>query len=86
MQEDEAYESGSESSNTPTPLCKAPQLYHVSTQENLSYRPATPRTCPSPGSLTTGCCCLMFKEDEDSLLNRDTLQHRMTHHSPEKTQ
>ena len=36
-QEDTGYESGSESSKLPTPLHKAPQLYHVSTQENLSF-------------------------------------------------
>ena len=43
---------------------------HVSTQENLSFGPATPRAYPSPGSLTTGLLLMldMFKEDEESLL------------------
>ena len=41
--EDEGYNSGS-SLNIPTPLCRTPHLYHVSTGENLSFRPATPLT------------------------------------------
>ena len=36
-QEDEGYESGSESLNIPTSLCRAPCLYHVSACENLPY-------------------------------------------------
>ena len=60
--EDIGYVSGSESSNIPTPLCWAPWLYHVSTQENLSFGPATPRACPSLASLNTVCCCLTYKE------------------------
>ena len=47
--EDIGYESGSESLSVPTPLCQEPQPFHVSTQENLSFRPATPRASPSPG-------------------------------------
>ena len=34
-QEDEGYESGSESLNIPTPLCRAPRLDHISAHENL---------------------------------------------------
>ena len=51
--EDIRYESGSESWNIPTHLCWAPQLYHVSAQENLSFGPATPRAHPPPASLNT---------------------------------
>ena len=42
--EDEGYDSGSESLNIPTPLCRIPCLYHISTSKNLSFRPATPLT------------------------------------------
>ena len=43
-QEDEGYESGSESLNIPTLLRRAPQIYHISTSENLSFNPTTPLT------------------------------------------
>ena len=36
-QEDEGYESGSESLNVPTPLSRAPRIYHVSMVEDLSF-------------------------------------------------
>ena len=39
-QEDGGYESGSESLNIPTPLSRAPRVYHVSTVEDLSFNPA----------------------------------------------
>ena len=79
--EDIGYNSGSESLSIPSPLCQAPQLYHVSTQDNLSFRPATPRACPSPqpGTLTTVCHHLTYEEDEESSLNP-----RMEDHSPEE--
>ena len=83
-QEDEGYESGSESLYIPTPLCKAPHMYYVSTCDNLSFRPATPRSCPSPGSLTTLHCHLTFEEDEESSINRNTTHDRMEHHLPDK--
>ena len=41
-QEDEGYESGSKSLNISSPLQRAPCFYHVSTSENLSFKPATP--------------------------------------------
>ena len=44
IQEDEGYESGSERSNIPTPLRRAPHIYHIFTIENLSFNPATPHT------------------------------------------
>ena len=43
-QEDEGYESGSESLSIPTPLRIAPWIYHVSKSENLSFNPTTPIT------------------------------------------
>ena len=39
-QEDEGYESGSESLNIPTPLSRMQGVYHVSTWEELSFHPA----------------------------------------------
>ena len=42
--EDESYNSGSESSNICTHLCRTPQVYHISMGKNLSFRPATPLT------------------------------------------
>ena len=83
--EDRGYESGSESLSIPTPLYRAPHLYHVSACANLSFRPATPRT-QSPqqlGNLTTVCHDLMFEEDDSSLDNK-TLHARMEHHSLEE--
>ena len=47
-QEDEGYESGSESLNIPTPLCRTPWLYHISVSEYLSFNPATPFTTVHP--------------------------------------
>ena len=84
--EDGAYESGWESWSIPIPLCWAPQLYHVSTHENLSFGPATPRAHSSqqPGTLTTVHHHLMFEEDDESSLDRDTPKTWMGHHSPDK--
>ena len=83
-QEDEGYESGSESLNIPTPLCRAPCMYHVSTHDNLTFRPVTPRTHSpqQPGNLTTVCCHLTFEEDDDSSIDNNTLLVRTEHHSP----
>ena len=36
-QDNEGYESGSESFNIPIPLSRAPGVYHVSTLEELSF-------------------------------------------------
>ena len=48
------------------------------TQENLSFRPATPKACPSPGSLNRVHHHLTYQEDEES-----SLDPRMEDHSPE---
>ena len=65
---DKGYKSRSESLSIPTPLCRALHLYHVSTCENLSFRPATPRACSlQPVNLNTVHCHLIFEEDENSL-------------------
>ena len=82
--EDEGYESGSESLGILTPLCRAPCQYHVSTHDNLSFGPATPKThsAQQPGNLTTVHHHLMFEEDDDSSLDNNILLARMEHHSP----
>ena len=83
-QEDEGYESGSESLNIPTPLCRAPWLYHVSTHDNLSFGPATltAHSPHQPGNLNAMCCHLTFKEDDDSSIDSNTFHARTEHHSP----
>ena len=43
-QEDKGYESGSKSLNIPTLLRRAPQIYHISTGEHISFNPTTPFT------------------------------------------
>ena len=43
-QKDEGYESRGESLSIPTPFRKAPQIYHISTGEHLSFNPTTPLT------------------------------------------
>ena len=43
-QEDEHYDSGIESLSIPTPLSRAPCIYHISMNENLSFNPTTPLT------------------------------------------
>ena len=35
-----------------------------SMQQNLSYGPATPRTCPSPSSPNAVCSQLTYEEDD----------------------
>ena len=47
-QEDEGYESRSESLSIPTPLRRAPQIYHISMSENLSFNPTTWLTTAQP--------------------------------------
>ena len=76
--DDTGYKSVSESLSVPTPLCQEPHLFHVLTQENLSFRPVTLTACPSPGSLNTVYHCLTYQEDEES-----SLSPRMEDHSPD---
>ena len=46
-----------------------PCPFHVLTQENLSFGPATPRAHSSPGSLNTVHHCLTYQENEESSLD-----------------
>ena len=51
---DEGYESGSDTTDLPTPLRKTPHIHHVSSMENASFDPvpttpcSTPQTPPKP--------------------------------------
>ena len=61
--EDTRYKSGSKNGlSVPTPLHQEPWLFHVSTQENVSFRPATPRAPPSPSYLSVVHCQLTYEE------------------------
>ena len=40
--EDEGYDSGDENFNIPTPLRRTFRIHHVSSDENISFDPATP--------------------------------------------
>ena len=42
--EDERYESGSDIFNIPTPLRRTSRIHHVSSDENISFDPATPHS------------------------------------------
>ena len=58
---DEGYESGSDTIDLPTPLCKTPYSHHVPSIEHASFNPVTttppntPQTPPRPV-----CRCLSF--------------------------
>ena len=87
--EDEGYDSGSESLNIPTPLQRTPHLYHLSTGENLSFRPATPHThqTHSPhehSSLSSLCYCLKFSDSSST--DTSPFHGRTEHSSPEEQQ
>ena len=45
--EDKGYESGRESFNIPTPLSRAPRVYHISTMEELSFNSTNFRKSPT---------------------------------------
>ena len=78
MQGDEGYESRSESLNIPTPLRRAPLIYHISTSENLSFNHTTPLTTGEQHpvhwsqrfrSHSLVCCHLVFNSsDEENLV------------------
>ena len=42
--EDERYKSGSENFNIPTPLRRTSKIHHISSDENISFDPATPHS------------------------------------------
>ena len=91
-QEDEGYESGSESLNIPTPLRRAPRIYHVSMMEGLSFDHTTPLTtaeqqpanspqrfrCHSPV-----CCCLVFSHSDEESPERPGSLHLQYSSTPD---
>ena len=73
-QEDEEYESGSESINIPTPLRRASWIYYVSMSENLSFNPTIPVTTAEQHLVHTPqrfrcyspvCCYLVFSSSDE---------------------
>ena len=92
-QEDEGYDSGSESLNTPTPLRRAPETHHVSINENISFDPTTllttPAHCPEHSSRRFSShssvhCCLTFSSSNEESPTPDSslLLRRAEPHSP----
>ena len=83
-QEDEGYESGSESLNIPATLRRAPCIYHISMSEDLSFNSTTPITtaeqhpvhspqrfrCHSPV-----CCHLMLGSSDEKSPVRSSDPH-----------
>ena len=75
-QEDEGYESESDSLNIPTPLRRVPGIYHILTREDLSFNPTTPLTRAKQQPVhslwrficcSLVCCHLVFSSfDEES--------------------
>ena len=64
--EDEGYESGSENLNIPTPLRCISRIHHVSSDENISFRPSTLQTTATSQALHKPVCCqLSFSSSDD---------------------
>ena len=93
-QEDEGYESRSKSSSIPTPLRRAPHIYHISMHENLSFNPTTPLTTTeqhpeySPQrfrSCSPVCCHLVFTSSEEDSPVRTSNPHLQHHSTPDNS-
>ena len=89
--EDRGCKSGSKSLYIPTPLHRAPCLYHISASENLSFTPATPLTHQSyspqcPSNLNTMYHHLMFDDDTNSSIDNNPLRGRTVQSSPTEHQ
>ena len=72
-QEDEGYESGSETINMPTPLRKMPRIHHISSIDHASFNPNLVMPCSTfctPPRLV--CRQLMFSLSDDSDTPEDT--------------
>ena len=58
---DKGYESGSDTSDLPTPLQKTPNIHHVSSMEHASFNPVTTTPCSTPQTPPRPVCrCLSF--------------------------
>ena len=63
---DEAYESGSKTSNLPTPLRWTLRIHHVFSNENISFNPSTPgTTATSQSNCKPVCHWLSFSSSDD---------------------
>ena len=63
---DEGYESGSETSNLPTPLRWTSRIYHVSSNEHITFDPSTLHTlATSQSNCKPVCHCLSFDSSDD---------------------
>ena len=63
---DEGYESGSETSNLPTPLRRTSRIHHVSSSENISFDPSTPgTTATSQSNCKPVWCHLSFSGSDN---------------------
>ena len=88
-QEEKGYESRSKSLSIPTPLRRAPWIFHASTSENLSFNPNTllitaeqhPEYSPRQfRSHSLICHCLVFTNSNDKNHVRTNDPHSL-HHS-----
>ena len=71
-QEDEGYESGSESLNIPTPLRRAAQLYHISTSKYISFDPTTAAQHPEHTSRRLRSCSSVWHHFTFSSSNEES--------------
>ena len=78
--EDEGYESGSENFNTPIPLRRTSRIHHVSSDENISFDPATQHSTGTSHSHHKPVQCqLTFNtSDDDDTSTVDTLSPSST--------
>ena len=63
---DEGYESGSETSNLPTPLQRTSRIHHISSNENISFDPSTAcTTATSQSNHKPVCHHLSFSSSDN---------------------
>ena len=70
---DEGYESGSETSDLPTPLRCTSRIHHVSSNENFSFNPSTPCTTATSQSYHKSVCCHSSFSSSDAEDNSTSL-------------
>ena len=76
---DEGYESGSETSNPPTPLRRTSRIHHISSDEIISFNPSTLHTtATSQSNCKPVCCQLSFSSSDDENIS---VIHRSSHTS-----
>ena len=77
---DKGYESGSKTSNLPTPVRRTSRIHHISSNENISFIPSTLYTTVTRQSnCKTVCCQLSFSSsDDEDLSTVHTSSHTST--------